>query len=188
MRRWVWHICCSVTLILHASWVFLQLWVSLMNFWQCCLSAIICDVLYVIGLPLVSWHCWLCVRKCIFSVKKHTIKAIFKDFHDIVKLKEYNDLGSSGTVRNYYCGTTIVVPWYRPTLCDSLTKWHPYNLVCVGGMAGLQNMMKKFQQGAAGKPGNMFWLAVIFVLWLTGSIRLSTCWWWDYRKLSLMIS
>jgi hypothetical protein len=28
--------------------------------------------------------------------------------------------------------------------------------VFLGGVAGLQNMMKKFQQGASGKPGGMF--------------------------------
>jgi signal recognition particle subunit SRP54 len=32
----------------------------------------------------------------------------------------------------------------------------PRVLQSMGGVAGLQNMMKKFQQGAAGKPGNMF--------------------------------
>lgn len=32
----------------------------------------------------------------------------------------------------------------------------PRVLQSMGGVAGLQNMMKKFQQGAAGKPGSMF--------------------------------
>jgi len=32
----------------------------------------------------------------------------------------------------------------------------PRVLQSMGGVAGLQNMMKKFQQGAAGNPGNMF--------------------------------
>jgi signal recognition particle subunit SRP54 len=32
----------------------------------------------------------------------------------------------------------------------------PRVLQSMGGVAGLQNMMKKFQQGASGKPGNMF--------------------------------
>lgn len=31
-----------------------------------------------------------------------------------------------------------------------------FGLLCAGGMQGLQGMMRQFQQGAAGKFGNMF--------------------------------